>query len=120
MVVIDTLLPDEENIAQFFQEAEQMRDPTHVRAYTKSEWITMIEDAGFDVQQTKIFPKTHEFQEWAHRTGLNREGVQRLNRFFIEATPEIADYFQIETFAGEVESYTDRKLLIYATRRDVK
>ncbi|HAD03457.1 MAG: SAM-dependent methyltransferase [Desulfuromonadales bacterium GWD2_61_12] len=120
MVIIDTLLPDEEKIAQFYQEAEQMRDPTHVRAYTKAQWTTMIEDAGFDVQQTKTFPKTHEFQEWARRTGLNREGVQRLNRFFIEATPDIADYFQIETFAGEVESYTDRKLLVYATRRDVK
>ena len=120
MVIIDTLLPDEPEIADFFQAAEKMRDPTHVRAYTKKEWTTMIVEAGFDVKQTKTFPKTHEFQEWARRAGLNREGVQRLNRFFIEAPAKAQDYFQIETFAGEVESYTDRKLLIYATRRDVK
>lgn len=120
MVIIDTLLPDDVEIADFFQAAERLRDPTHVRAYTKSEWVNMIDDAGFDVQSSKLFPKTHEFQEWAKRSGLSREGVQRLNRFFIEASAKVQDYFQVDTFAGEVESFTDKKLLIYATRRDVK
>lgn len=116
MVVIDTLLPDDPEIAEFFHTMERMRDPTHVRAFTEDEWVRMAEEAGFLVQETKSFPKTHDFQEWARRAGLNREGVQRLNRYFIQAPSKVHDYFQVETFAGEVESYTDRKLLLYATR----
>jgi hypothetical protein len=42
--------------------------------------------------------------------------VQKLNNFFIQSSAGIHEYFQIETFAGEVESYTDRKLLLYASR----
>ena len=120
MAIIDTLLPEDPEVAKFYQAMEQLRDPTHVRAYTKDEWVAMIEEAGFAVEATRTFPKTHDFQEWAKRAGLNREGVQRLNRFFIEAPKKAQDYFQIETFAGEVESYTDRKLLIYATRLEKK
>ncbi len=120
MVIIDTLLPDDPETAEFYQAMEKMRDPTHVRAYTKDEWTRMIEVAGFEVAATRVFPKTHEFQEWARRAGLSREGIQGLNRFFIEAPAKIQDYFQVETFAGEVESYTDQKLLLFANRIEKK
>jgi len=120
MVIIDTLLPEDEEVAEFYQTMEKMRDPTHIRAYTEKEWVAMAQEAGFIVHATRIFPKTHEFQEWAKRAGLNREGVQRLNKYFIQSSTKVHDYFQIETFAGEVESYTDLKLLLYATRPEKK
>jgi len=120
MVVIDTLLPEDPEIAEFYQTMEKMRDPTHIRAHTESEWTRMVTEAGFIVHETRTFPKTHDFQEWAKRAGLTREGVQALNRYFFESSAKIHDYFQIETFAGEVESYTDRKLLVYASRPEKK
>lgn len=49
---------------------------------------------------------------------MNDEGVSRLNTLFVNAPERIQDYFKIEIFAGEVESYTDKKLLVYATRID--
>ncbi len=120
MAIIDTLLPDDPEIANFYQTMEKMRDPTHVRAYNRKEWIKMAEDAGFHVEITKVFSKTHDFNTWAKRAGLSREGVKNLAKFFIDATAKVHDHFQIETFAGEVESYTDQKLLLYATRIDKK
>jgi hypothetical protein len=116
MVIIDTLLPEDAEIAAFMQDLEQRRDPTHVRAFTEPEWTTMIEDADFILHETKVFEKTHDFQEWAQRSGLNRSAVQELNKLMIDAPSSIQDYFQVETFAGEVESFTDRKLLIHASR----
>lgn len=120
MAIIDTLLPDDPEIAEFYQNMEKMRDPTHVRAYSRQEWLDLVEAAGFEISATRTFPKTHDFQEWAKRAGLNRDGIQRLNRLFIEAPPKVQDYFQIETFAGEVESYTDQKFLIVADRVETK
>ncbi len=120
MAIIDSLLPDDPEIADFYHSMEKMRDPTHVRAYTRSEWITMIEEAGFINIHTKEFTKTHDFATWARRAGLDRQGVQQLNKFFIDASPKAHDHFEIETFAGEVESYTDKKLLICAHRPEKK
>lgn len=116
IAVIDTVLPDDPAIAAFYQEMEAMRDPTHVQAYTQAHWKQMVEDAGFVVQKTATFPKTHDFQSWARRAGLDDAGVSRLNEFFVNAPEHIQDYFKIEIFAGDVESYTDEKLLVYATR----
>jgi ubiquinone/menaquinone biosynthesis C-methylase UbiE len=120
LVIIDTLLPEDEEIAEFFQQVEKTRDITHVQSYRQEEWVRMIDEAGFDVRETEIIPKTHEFQEWAKRTGMSREAVQHLNRTFIDAPAKVQDYFKLETFAGEVESFTDQKILIFATRRDIK
>jgi len=120
LVVIDTLLPEDSEVAEFYQTMERMRDPTHIRAYSEEEWVGMMEEAGLIVHETMVFTKTHDFQEWAKRAGLNREGIKNLNQYFIDASQKAHDYFQIETFAGEVESYTDRKLLIYATRPEKK
>ncbi|PKN12245.1 MAG: SAM-dependent methyltransferase [Deltaproteobacteria bacterium HGW-Deltaproteobacteria-4] len=120
LVIVDTLLPEEEEIAAFLQKIEKSRDVTHVQSYRQEEWVRMIDEAGFDVRETEILPKTHEFQEWAKRTGMSREAVQQLNRTFIDAPAKVQDYFKLETFAGEVESFTDQKILIFATRRDIK
>jgi len=116
MVIIDTLLADEPHIAEFQHSYERLRDPTHIRAFTKAEWEQMTIDADFILHETTVQKKTHDFQEWAKRSGLTREAVQQLNKLFIEASDEIQDYFQIETFAGEVETFTDNKLLISASR----
>src|SRR6056297_3368775 len=83
MVIIDTLLPEDPEIADFYQTMEKMRDPTHVQAFTEAQWFNMAKEAGFIDLQTQKFPKTHDFITWAKRSGLDRQGVQRLNKFFI-------------------------------------
>ncbi len=118
MVIIDTLLPLDPEIAEFYQTMEKMRDPTHIRAYTEEEWRQMIEDAELILHETRILPKQHDFHDWARRAGMSKTKIQELNRFFMDAPAKIHDYFQIESFAGEVETYTDQKLLIYATRKE--
>jgi hypothetical protein len=80
----------------------------------------MVEEAGFIKIQTEEFSKTHDFATWARRAGLDRQEVQRLNKFFIDAPAKVHDHFEIETFAGEVESFTDKKILICAHRPDKK
>ncbi len=116
IAVIDTLLPEDPEIAEFYQKMEAMRDPTHVQAYTRQQWTQMVEGAGFVVQKTAVLPKTHDFQKWARRAGMEDDGVKRLNDLFVNAPEHIQEYFKIEIFAGDVESYTDEKILVYATR----
>ncbi len=118
MAIIDTLLPSDPEIAEFYQSMEQMRDPTHIRAFNEDEWTQMINDSELILHETLVIPKTHDFQEWAKRAGMNREEIQNLNKFFMDAPQKIHDFFKIESFAGEVETYTDQKLLIFASRKE--
>ncbi len=114
--IVDTALPDDPEIAEWYQTMEKMRDPTHIQAFTEEAWREMIQEAGFILHETVIVSKTHDFPTWAKRAGLKRDEIARLNKFFVDAPEKVQDYFQIETFAGEVESYTDRKVVVYASR----
>lgn len=118
MVIIDTLLPSDPDICEFFQTMELMRNPTHVKAFSQEEWQEMIAESELILQEMLIIPKVHDFQEWVKTAGLNRTKIQQLNKFFMDAPKKIHDYFKIESFAGEVETFTDKKLLIYAIRKE--
>ncbi len=118
MAIIDTLLPPDPEVADFYQKIEKMRDPTHICAFAEEKWKQMVVDAELILHETIIVPKVHDFQEWVKRAGLNQSQSQELNRFVMDAPAKIHDYFKIESFAGEVETYTDQKLLIYASRKE--
>lgn len=118
MAIIDTLLPADPEIAEFYETMERMRDPTHIRAYNEEQWRDMIAAADLILQETMVIPKSHDFHEWAKRAGMNRKQIQELNKFFMDAPQKVHDYFKIESFAGEVETYTDQKLLVYASRKE--
>ena len=64
VVVEDTLYTSPE-----VEEAEAIRDPTHVRNYSEAEWRGLLEDAGLVVEQVDRFRKTHVLDEWLARTG---------------------------------------------------
>lgn len=118
MVIIDTLMPADPEIAEFSQTIEKMRNPTHIKAFNEESWRQMVQDAELILHETLTIPITHDFQEWAKTAGLNRETIKKLNKLFMDAPQKIHDYFKIESFAGEVETYTDQKLLVYATRKE--
>ena len=45
VIVEDTLYTDES-----VEEAEKLRDPTHIRSYTEAEWLSFLEGAGLKVE----------------------------------------------------------------------
>ena len=78
VVIEDTLYMSEEH-----EEAEKLRDPTHVRSYSEEEWRELIESAGLEVERVEYFEKTHETDEWLARcdcTGQTAERVRELLR----------------------------------------
>ena len=50
-------------------EAEKLRDPSHVRSLDAAEWRRLLEAAGMVVDHEELFARTHEFDSWLARTG---------------------------------------------------
>jgi SAM-dependent methyltransferase len=66
VVVEDGLYNDEAT-----EQAEALRDPTHVRARTRKEWMTMLTAAGLTALETAEFERRHAFGEWLAATGCS-------------------------------------------------
>ena len=73
VVVEDTLYVSEE-----VEEAERLRDPTHVRSYSEGEWRAVFESAGLDVEEVAFVEKRRAVADWLARTGCAGEEEDRV------------------------------------------
>jgi SAM-dependent methyltransferase len=64
VVVEDTLYVSEQ-----VEEAERLRDPTHVRSYSEPEWRALLEDVDLEVERVESFEKRHALEAWLDRSG---------------------------------------------------
>jgi SAM-dependent methyltransferase len=67
--VSERLLVIEDNLyaGENVEEAERLRDSTHVRRYSEEEWREMVTDAGFEVEQVEYFPRRQNADAWLAR-----------------------------------------------------
>jgi SAM-dependent methyltransferase len=75
------VVEDTEYTSGEVEEAEKLRDPTHVRSYSEDEWRTLLESGGLEVERVERFRKTHDFDDWLARcncTGASAERVREL------------------------------------------
>jgi ubiquinone/menaquinone biosynthesis C-methylase UbiE len=72
------LLVDTTFMGEQIEEAEKLRDPSHVRNYSQEEWRGFVEGARLDVAELHVFPHSFSFQAWLERTGCTGEEADRV------------------------------------------
>ncbi len=74
------LLVIEDNVfrGEHVEEAERLRDPSHVRCYSEEEWREMVEQAGFEVEQLEHFPRRQSFDAWLARVDTPPEAAAQI------------------------------------------
>ena len=60
------------------EEAEKLRDPSHVRNYSEAEWRAFAERAGLKVEDVQSFEKPIELQPWLDRCGCVGDDAVRV------------------------------------------
>ena len=99
VVVEDTLYSSERH-----EQAEKLRDPTHVRSYTEDEWRELLTEAGLEVEQVECFEKEHPLEDWLARTGCEGAEAERVREL-------LADRMNDDKTA-----WTDTKIVIRARK----
>ena len=79
VVVEDTLYADER-----VEEAERLRDPTHVRSYSEAGWRGFMQAAGLVVERADRFPKRHPVEPWLARVGCTGETAARVRELLAD------------------------------------
>jgi SAM-dependent methyltransferase len=73
VLVVDNLF-----MGDVMEEAERLRDPTHVRNYSEDEWLGLFAAAGLDVAEVRRFDKPIELEPWLERAGCEGEEAARV------------------------------------------
>ena len=72
------LIVDNAFMGEDVEEAEKLRDPSHVRNYSEAEWRSFAEAAGLRVAEVRHFEKPIELQPWLDRCGCEGEDAERV------------------------------------------
>jgi SAM-dependent methyltransferase len=73
VLVVDNLF-----LSEAAEEAEKLRDPSHVRNYSEAEWRGFLENAGLAVEEVRRFDFPIELEPWLDRTGCTGETAERV------------------------------------------
>jgi len=73
VLVVDNLYLDERA-----EEADRLRDPSHVRNYTEEEWREFFANAGLGVEDARRLEKPIEVEPWLERAGTPTDDAQRV------------------------------------------
>ena len=79
VLVVDNLRMGEDD-----ENANRLRDPSHVRNYSEEEWRELFAGAGLDVEDLRTMEVTLRFQPWLDRTGTSAEDGDRIRELIGE------------------------------------
>jgi SAM-dependent methyltransferase len=79
VVIEDNVFTDER-----VEEAEKLRDPTHVRCYSEDEWKEMLAEAGLEVEQLERFERHPAVDEWLARVNTPTADAQRVRELLAD------------------------------------
>ena len=99
LLIVDTMVPEDDDLDRQINEIEWLRDPSHVRNYRPSEWRAMIEAAGLTVTDAVIGYHDEgggmDFDAWTARIGTSTDRVATLRARFMNAGPRLVEVLQI-------------------------
>jgi ubiquinone/menaquinone biosynthesis C-methylase UbiE len=79
----------------FLQTLELVRDPSHVRDYRVSEWLTFLQGAGFAAEVVQPFDVPLDFKAWLQRIGTTDVHAAALRSLFTGAPSAIKQLYHL-------------------------
>jgi len=73
VIVVDNLFLDDDA-----EEADRVRDPSHVRNWSESEWRGFFASAGLQVDEVRRLEKPIEVEPWLARAGTSEQDAVRV------------------------------------------
>ncbi len=112
LIIVDSVVPEDPALDQFLNHVERLRDPSHVRSLTETEWRQLFEDNHLAIVATERYAFRHAYTDWVERALVPREEQPLLEAAFLSSGDAAHAAFHIEVDGGRVVAYTDEKLLI--------
>ena len=78
------LVADNLHLGEAGEEADRLRDPTHVRNYSEQEWRRFFDEAGLEVAAFEREEKQIDLEPWLERAGCAGEEAERVRALLAE------------------------------------
>jgi SAM-dependent methyltransferase len=83
VIVVDNTLGSDA-----LEEAERLRDPSHVRCLGAEEWRSLFEEVGLGIDEVRFLPQRVELEPWLERAGCTGEAAARVRELVADRTED--------------------------------
>jgi SAM-dependent methyltransferase len=112
LLVQDHLMPEDATAARYIEAFEKLRDPSHNRAFTETEWRAMFADAGMTVTHTERVDKVLDFATYADRQGVTPSTRECLIALMQLAPPAVLAWMEPRAWGTPEARYTCRHVIV--------
>lgn len=85
IVLVDGLSSEDPVKSEYHNHIEQIRDPSHVRLYSRSELIKMLQDAGLRITHAREWDADFYFDEWIAIADPGEEIAEQVRSMMINS-----------------------------------
>lgn len=96
-VLLDDIVSfDDYTIDTHFQAVELLRDASHVRDHTSSQWLDLFDRAGFDAEIIHTWEVFIDFQSWVDRMATPEPARAMIRTILAQAPEEVRSALQAQ------------------------
>jgi ubiquinone/menaquinone biosynthesis C-methylase UbiE len=95
-ILSDVVASEEPTFDTFLQALEVLRDLSHVRDHSESQWKAFFGEAGFEMQVAAHWPIPLNFEDWVKRMATPELNVAMLRRMYDTASADVRQAFDIQ------------------------
>ncbi len=95
-ILSDIVASEDPTLDTFLQTVELLRDPSHVRDHSISQWKAMLRDTGFDAEVAFTWQLPLDFVSWVKRMATPDAYVAILKSLFDGAPSEVRDAMDVQ------------------------
>jgi ubiquinone/menaquinone biosynthesis C-methylase UbiE len=122
VVIVDSRGFEDEELDAQYDYIERLRDPSHVRNYSPTQWRAMVAEAGLKITYEHLdFYNENggpmDFAAWTSRMKTPPAAVAELKQLFTQASPSLSAALRISISGGEVIGFYVPQITLAAEKR---
>jgi SAM-dependent methyltransferase len=96
VAVVDAISPGTPVLDTFLQTLEMLRDPSHVRDYSRAEWVATLTRAGLVVGEGRQHRLRLDFASWLERMRTPKVHADAIRALYAQMPADVRGHFAIE------------------------
>lgn len=112
LAVIDNVVPDDMAVAEWINDFERQRDPSHAQCLSVTQWQKLFRCNGLDMLYNEVNEKWFDFHEWMQRMNVSSEAAERMGRELLDAPADVLDFWQPKRIDHRIELTLQEAILV--------
>ncbi|MEE2656394.1 MAG: class I SAM-dependent methyltransferase [Chloroflexota bacterium] len=97
MILVDTVTPEDTDVAAWMNDIELRRDPSHSRDLSVLQWVDLLTANSFTIEETVLMKIPLEFDDWVKRSATPPDVIEKMRADYVNASDLVTEAFGIES-----------------------